>query len=42
MKVYQLNFEPKDFEALAQALARIERRFLMSLKDQPGVRGIFN
>ena len=41
MKVYRLNFEPKDFEALAQALARIKGKFLMSLNDHLQVRRIF-
>ena len=30
MKVYRLNFEPKDFEALAQALGRVKGKFIMS------------
>jgi DNA adenine methylase len=42
MKVYRLNFEPKDFDALAQALARIKGRFLMSLNDHPEVRKLFS
>ncbi len=41
MKVYRLNFESKDFEALAQALARIKGKFLMSLNDHPQVQSIF-
>ena len=41
MKVYRLNFEPKDFEALAQTLARVKGKFLMSLNDHPEVRSIF-
>ena len=42
MKVYRLNFEPKDFETLAQALANIKGRFLMSLNDHPEVRKLFD
>ncbi len=37
MKVYRLNFELKDFEALA----RVEGKFLMSLNDHLEVRRIF-
>ena len=39
IKAYRL--EPKDFEVLAQALARVKGKFLMSLNDHPEVRGIF-
>ncbi len=42
IKGYRLNFEPKDFEDLAQELARIRGRFLMSLNDHPEVRKLFN
>jgi len=41
MKVYRLNFEPKDFEDLARALARVKGKFLMSLNDHSEVRRIF-
>ncbi len=37
LKVYRLNFERKDFEALA----RIKGKFLISLNDQPEVRRLF-
>jgi DNA adenine methylase len=41
MKVYRLNFQQKDFEALAQTLARIKGWFMMSLNDHPEVRRLF-
>jgi DNA adenine methylase len=42
IKGYRLNFEPKDFEELAQALACIKGKFLMSLNDHKEVRRIFS
>lgn len=39
VKVYRLNFEAKDFEALAEALAKVKGKFLMSLNDHPEARG---
>ena len=42
IKGYRLNFEPKDFEELAQALACIKGKFLMSLNDRKEVRRIFS
>ncbi len=41
IKVYRLNFEPKDFQALPRALAGIKGKFLMSLNDHLEVRRIF-
>lgn len=41
MKVYRHNFEHKDFERLAEALAGLKGRFLMSLNDHKQVRRIF-
>ena len=41
MKGYRLNFEPKDFEVLAEALAKVRGKFLMSLNDHPEVRRLF-
>ena len=41
MKIYRLNFEPKDFEDLAQAPGRVKGKFLMSLNDDREVRRIF-
>jgi len=41
IKAYRLNFEPKDFEVLAQTLAKMKGRFLMSLNDHKEVRHIF-
>ena len=41
MKVYRLNFKPKDFEQLAGQLAQLKGKFVMSLNDHPDVRRIF-
>lgn len=41
IKVYRLNFEPKDFEGLAQVLGKVKGKFLMSLNDRLEVRRIF-
>ena len=41
MKVYRLNFEPANFEALAADLEGLKGSFRMSLNDHPEVRRIF-
>lgn len=41
IKGYRLNFERKDFEVLAQTLAKVKGKFLMSLNDHAEVRRIF-
>lgn len=41
IKGYRLNFEPKDFNALARVLAKVKGKFLMSLNDHKEVRRIF-
>ena len=41
IKGYRLNFEPKDFEEPAQALAGVKGKFLMSLNDHKEIRRIF-
>jgi len=41
IKGYRLNFERKDFEVLAQTLAKVKGKFLMSLNDHPEVKRIF-
>ena len=41
MKVYRVNFEPKDFDEMAAVLAGIKGRFLMSLNDHKAVGRIF-
>lgn len=38
MKVYRINFESKDFEDLAESLARVKGKFLMSLNDHKEAR----
>lgn len=40
-KLYRFNFSDEDFLALAQRLATIEGRFILSLDDHPKVREIF-
>ena len=41
IKGYRPNFEPKDFEVLAQTLAKGKGTFLISLNDHSAVRRIF-
>ena len=40
MKVYRYNFEPDDFGMLAEILAGVKGKFLMSLNDHEEVRQI--
>ena len=39
--LYQFNFSPDDFRALAQRLQKLKGKFLMTLDDHPEVRKIF-
>jgi DNA adenine methylase len=41
-KLYNYNFEPKDFGTLADRLANLEGKFLLSLNDVPEVRALFS
>ncbi len=41
MEVYRFNFEEGDFGKLAETLAGIKGKFLMSLNDHKDVRRIF-
>jgi len=41
MKVYRFNFEDEDFGKLAELLAGIKGKFLMSINDHREVRRIF-
>lgn len=41
IKAYQFNFEPADFERLAEVLCGLKGKFLMSLNDHKEVRRIF-
>ncbi|SRR5579871_173947 len=40
-KLYRFNFEPEDFRSLAQRLAQLKGRFVLSLNDLPEVRETF-
>lgn len=40
-KFYNHNFEPEDFEMLAERLNTVQGRFILSLNDVPEVRAIF-
>jgi len=40
-KLYRYNLEPKDFEKLAQLLATLRGKFVLSLNDVPEVRTLF-
>jgi len=40
-KLYRYNLEPKDFEKLAQLLATLRGKFILSLNDVPEVRTLF-
>jgi DNA adenine methylase len=40
-KLYQFNFEKKDFQELAGLLAGLKGKFILSLNDVPEVRDIF-
>jgi DNA adenine methylase len=40
-KLYQFNFEEKDFQELAGLLAGLKGKFILSLNDVPEVRDIF-
>ena len=40
-KLYQFNFEEKDFRELAGLLAGLKGKFILSLNDLPEVRSIF-
>lgn len=40
-KLYRYNLEPKDFETLAEHLAKIHGKFILSLNDVPEVRTLF-
>jgi DNA adenine methylase len=40
-KLYHFNFEREDFEKMAERLAKIEGKFILSLNDVPEVRAIF-
>ena len=40
-KLYQFNFEEKDFRELAGLLAGLQGKFILSLNDLPEVRSIF-
>jgi DNA adenine methylase len=41
IKAYRFNFEPKDFERLAEVLAGLKGKFLMSINEHKVVRRIF-
>lgn len=41
VKHYKFNFEPEDFRLLAERLAKIHGKFLLTLNDVPEVREIF-
>jgi len=41
IRLYRHNLERSDFEQMAELLARIEGKFLLSLNDHPDVREIF-
>ena len=41
MKVYRFNFKEEDFGTLAEVLAGIKGKFLMSINDHKEVRRIF-
>jgi DNA adenine methylase len=40
-KLYNYNFEPKDFATLAERLKILQGKFLLSLNDVPQVRALF-
>jgi DNA adenine methylase len=40
-KLYRFNFDDKDFVVLAERLARLRGRFILSLNDRPEVRETF-
>ena len=40
-KLYHYNFEPADFETLAERLRTLRGKFILSLNDVPEVRAIF-
>ncbi len=40
-KLYRFNFEPADFKTLAEQLASIKGKFILSLNDVPEVRQLF-
>jgi len=41
-KLYNHNFEPEDFETLAERLKELQGKFVLSLNDLPEVRRIFH
>ena len=41
IRLYKANLDPDDFRAMAERLAKIKGRFLLSLNDVPEVRAIF-
>ena len=41
-KLYKFNFEPADFAAMADTLARLKGLFVLSLNDRPEVRQTFS
>jgi DNA adenine methylase len=41
-KLYNYNFEPEDFAALAVHLSKLQGKFLLSLNDVPEVRALFS
>ncbi len=40
--LYRYNFEPSDFELLAEQLAKLSGKFVLSLNDVPEVRNLFH
>lgn len=40
-KLYRFNFEPADFERMAEILGKIRGKFILSLNDVPEVRTLF-
>jgi DNA adenine methylase len=40
-KLYRYNFEPADFEKLAERLRKLRGKFILSLNDVPEVRALF-
>lgn len=42
VKHYKFNFEPADFQLLAERLGKIDGKFVLSLNDVPQVRDLFN
>jgi len=40
-KLYKFNFAPSDFTVLAERLAGLKGRFILSLNDRPEVRQVF-